>query len=126
MTYLKSIFIGMVVSSLALTFFSAIFWDAKLVIIWVLQGIAQGLVAALIYKHLRLTYLSKIITHVLGSYLLALTALLLTANSWGGADFSSIISFTISWFIIFFIVFVYFYFANRAEARKINEKLQKK
>lgn len=127
MKYLKSAFIGIIVSCFVLAIFAAIYWDAKLIIVWLLQGAAQGLLSVLIYnKRLRIVYLLKFIIHTITSYLLVLISLLLTSGFWGGVSFSNIIEISISWFIIFVIIFIYFYYTNYIKAQRINERLNKK
>lgn len=127
MKYLKSAFIGIIVSCFVLAIFAAIYWDAKLIIVWLLQGAAQGLLSVLIYnKRLRIVYLLKFIIHTITSYLLVLISLLLTSGFWGGVSFSNIIEISISWFIVFVIIFIYFYYTNYIKAQRINERLNKK
>ncbi|GBG97027.1 DUF3021 family protein [Lactococcus termiticola] len=119
MRILKSIGLGVVVASLCMVIMAAIYWNTWMVTLTLIQGAAQGLVAVLVYGFLKAPYLIKFISHALLSYLLAFAMLLLNHQYWQ----VNLLTFSVEWLLIFALVYLYIYWRNRTEARRLNEKI---
>lgn len=120
--YLESMMVGLGIGSVILAVYAAIYWRFWLVIVILIQSALQGLASVIIYNNLRLPYLAKFIIHALTSYLLAFAILLYMLLAWK-VPLHAIISFSLTWVIIFAVIYIYFHFRDRHEAEKINQKL---
>ncbi|MCL2858430.1 MAG: DUF3021 domain-containing protein [Streptococcaceae bacterium] len=128
MKYLKAMGFGVIIASLCLAVETAIFWNTYIVLVILIQGALQGLAAYIIYRKLRVPYTVKIIIHSITSYILALLmVILVNQNVHSSQNISQwMISFTISWFAVYIMVHIYFYFKNKREAEEITQKLEEK
>ncbi|MFC4651321.1 DUF3021 family protein [Lactococcus nasutitermitis] len=117
--YIDSIFIGLGIASFLLVLNAVNYFGGKTLLVILLMGVAQGLIVPAIYRErLGLPYLGKFLIHAGGSYLLVLISALLLQG------IIPLLPMSISWLIVFSLVFLYFYRCNHRMARDINEKLK--
>ena len=120
--YLNAMLIGTLIAGFLISLSVAVYWQPLLVMLILLQGALQGLASVIIYNLKRLPYLIKVLIQMVTSWFLAFVLLLyahssLSINLW---------LFTLEWFVIWIVIFVYFYFSFHHSVIEINEKLKKK
>lgn len=120
--YLNAMLLGTLIAGFIISLSLAIYWHPFLIILSLVQGALQGLASVVIYRLKRPPYLVKVVIQMVASWFLAFTMLLfahslLSINLW---------LFTLEWFVIWLVIFVYFYFRAHQSVEKINKKIKSK
>ncbi|MCL2113092.1 MAG: DUF3021 domain-containing protein [Streptococcaceae bacterium] len=122
--YLTSAAVGLAIASIIMCIAILLMNSSytKMIIVTLVQGMLQGLAATAIYWRRHLPYLVRMILQAIVSYLLALGMLLFNQEIWQ----VNIGWFSIQWFVIWLILFLYFNHANQRQAEKVNQKLSER
>lgn len=122
----KNIFLGIAIGSIINTFFSLLFTQGTVqqqILLLLLFSATMGAIPT-IYQIEKLSLLAKAFIHAVSGFILFLFVAFI--GQWFPFKLGIIASASLSFFLIFFLIWTLFYFVEKKKLQTINQNLPKK